>query len=679
MFNINGKTKEFKILISGDGSVGRKTFICRFLMDYFYEEYIEDFYLANREPLKRLFEYNEKIYYVECDIEYYSFFSEEYREQHYKSCDGLLLLYSITNRSSFRKLQSYIKTFCELKEIEEDKCPLVIVGTKSDLEDERQVTTEEGKNFSNSLCVPFFECSSKIRINVEESIQALIGEWLRINFGITSEENTDNWFKKRIRTQKMKLPKEIPQPQYNVIESNFINNLENLLINQKNVDLKIIFKNNEEIKVHQFMLAARSKIFEKIFEFINKHKFFNQNNDQFFLEKEEGKLKKENENEKNENEKEKEKENEKEEKEKENNMNKLVKFCNKFKIKILNKNATNNLIPNNENYELNSNNEDNNIKLQLCIDFQKELFYPLIKYWYCCKINFNKFIDNDKLYQPFINVLDIFKVQNLKELLELKKINSQKTNDNNNNKNNKNINNKNNDNSKEKISKLINLEKEILNNNIRKMLETKKFTDFIIKIPHKEKNYVESFYIHQALLIERSPYFSHLISSKLLEHKRKTLNFDFFNYDSFLIALMYIYCDKLIVSDLNIAKKENNKKLILQCNQILLDLLIVSDYLQIPRLKSLCGMKIIEKLDLELIPDCLIYADKIDFCELIEYCCWKLGRNFFKFKKSKKYKKLSNDLKNKIKDYQWPPEDYLKHNKSLKVKLAKKMNVYGKK
>ncbi|KAJ6245153.1 ras-like protein [Anaeramoeba flamelloides] len=614
--------------------------------------------------MKKNVEFNEESFIVEFEFENELIYSEQLREELYKSCDCFLLLYSTTSLTSFRNLQSYINKLCDLKEIDNDELPLVILGNKSDLEDERQVTTEQGENFSTSLGVPFFECSSKIRINIEESIHALIGEWLRIEYGITSEENTENWFKKRIRTPKMKLPKEIPKPQYNIIESTFINNLENLFMNEKNADLKIIFKNNEEINVHQFMLAARSKIFEKIFEFINKHKFFNQNNDQFFLKKEEAKLKKENENEI------KEKEKEKEEKEKENNMNKLVKFCNKFKITILNNNTTNNLILNKEKYEPNSNNEDNNIKLQLYIDFQKELFYPLIKYWYCCKIEFEKFIENDKLYQPFINLLDIFKVQNLKELLELKKRISQQE-------KNKNI--ILNNNAKEKNSNLIHFEKDILNNNIQKMFETNKFTDFIIKIPNKERKYVESFYVHQALLIERSPYFSHLISSKLLENNIKSLNFDFLNYDSFLIALIYIYSDKLIVTDLNIAKKENNKKLILQCNQILLDLLVISDYLQIPRLKSLCGMKIIEQLDLQLIPDCLIYAEKMDLDELIEYCCWQLGRNFFKFKKSKKYKQLSNDMKNKIKDYQWPPEDYLKHNKSLKVKLAKKMNVYGEK
>ena len=59
---------------------------------------------------------------------------------------------------------------------DEDKVPMVVVGNKSDLEEERQVTTAEGQDLSKSFGCPFFETSAKTRVNVEESFYQLVRE-----------------------------------------------------------------------------------------------------------------------------------------------------------------------------------------------------------------------------------------------------------------------------------------------------------------------------------------------------------------------------------------------------------------------------------------------------------------------------------------------------------------------
>ena len=71
-----------------------------------------------------------------------------------------------------------------MNEIEEKKCnenvPIVLVGNKIDLKDEREVSYEEGDNFAKKFNLKFFECSAKEGINVNEAFQYLINTVVEI-------------------------------------------------------------------------------------------------------------------------------------------------------------------------------------------------------------------------------------------------------------------------------------------------------------------------------------------------------------------------------------------------------------------------------------------------------------------------------------------------------------------
>ena len=51
---------------------------------------------------------------------------------------------------------------------------MILVGNKNDLEEERQVTTEEGKAFADKKGMEFIEVLSKTRDRVDEMVKALI-------------------------------------------------------------------------------------------------------------------------------------------------------------------------------------------------------------------------------------------------------------------------------------------------------------------------------------------------------------------------------------------------------------------------------------------------------------------------------------------------------------------------
>lgn len=100
---------------------------------------------------------------------------EEYsamREQYMRTGEGFLLVYSVTSKTSFEELMTYYQQILRVKDT--DYVPAFVVGNKSDLEDERQVSYEEGQNLAKQFNAPFLETSAKQNVNVEESFYGLV-------------------------------------------------------------------------------------------------------------------------------------------------------------------------------------------------------------------------------------------------------------------------------------------------------------------------------------------------------------------------------------------------------------------------------------------------------------------------------------------------------------------------
>ena len=101
---------------------------------------------------------------------------ERYRSIAYnmiKNADGILLIYDITRKETFDNVSNWIEN---IRENKKKNFPIILIGNKSDLENERQVTKGEGDAKSKELGLLFFETSNKDGINIEETTIELINK-----------------------------------------------------------------------------------------------------------------------------------------------------------------------------------------------------------------------------------------------------------------------------------------------------------------------------------------------------------------------------------------------------------------------------------------------------------------------------------------------------------------------
>ena len=152
----------FKYIIIGDSAVGKSNILLRYIHDKFNEEFQST--IGVEFGAKNL-KIEDKIYRIQIwDTAGQETFRSITRA-YYKNSVCACVVYDITNRNSFQNVKSWIE---DCKKQSPKTVYMVLVGNKVDLEDKREVTSEEGSLYAQKNGMLFFETSAKKGKNIEE-------------------------------------------------------------------------------------------------------------------------------------------------------------------------------------------------------------------------------------------------------------------------------------------------------------------------------------------------------------------------------------------------------------------------------------------------------------------------------------------------------------------------------
>ena len=166
--------KQFKLSLLGEGAVGKTSLKATYISGEFTDKYIStlgvDF--ANHEVKINGQKVNVSIWDVAGQQTYKSI-----RESFYQGSRGGLLIYDVTRKETFEKLDNqWVYHFWETLG---EKVPCIIIANKIDLIEQRKVDKEEGESFARRLSeesgftVPYIETSAKEGTNVNEAFEIL--------------------------------------------------------------------------------------------------------------------------------------------------------------------------------------------------------------------------------------------------------------------------------------------------------------------------------------------------------------------------------------------------------------------------------------------------------------------------------------------------------------------------
>jgi len=92
---------------------------------------------------------------------------------YYRGANGIIIVYDVTNRESFHNVQLWLK---EIDRYASEGVCKLLVGNKSDMITKKQVEFQTGKEFADSLGIPFLETSAKNSTNVENAFITMASE-----------------------------------------------------------------------------------------------------------------------------------------------------------------------------------------------------------------------------------------------------------------------------------------------------------------------------------------------------------------------------------------------------------------------------------------------------------------------------------------------------------------------
>ena len=158
-----------KILTLGDTMVGKSSIVLRFSDNKFDDNIFSTIGIDFKTKFMKVGETSVKVLIWDtAGQEKFQNIAKNY----YKGANGVLLVYDISSRKSFQRVDFWLKELKDNNRIED--LFICLVGNKIDLEDKRTISTEEGKKYADNNNIHFFEVSAKISKGIEDLFNKVI-------------------------------------------------------------------------------------------------------------------------------------------------------------------------------------------------------------------------------------------------------------------------------------------------------------------------------------------------------------------------------------------------------------------------------------------------------------------------------------------------------------------------
>ena len=160
----------FKVVLVGDSFVGKTNIMSRYLKNEFHEDSkatvgvefgSKQFTIDGHSVKAQIWD--------TAGQERYKAITSAY----YKGAKGAFIVYDITRKNSFESVERWVS---EVISVADKKITIVLIGNKSDLEDQRQVTKEEAQDKANKLEIAFMETSAFSGDNLDKAFEMMMNE-----------------------------------------------------------------------------------------------------------------------------------------------------------------------------------------------------------------------------------------------------------------------------------------------------------------------------------------------------------------------------------------------------------------------------------------------------------------------------------------------------------------------
>jgi small GTP-binding protein len=177
----------YKIILLGDGGVGKSSMIQRYVYDKFSIHTTPTIGVANTTKVVSVD--GEKILLNIWDTAG----QEKYRSMlnsSFRGCRAAIMVYDITNEVTFRNLDYW---FEQIRTIGGENVKYLLIGNKADLESSRKVTQKAGMDMARNRNMLFMETSCVSNYNVERAFQEIAEGLYRTQTGhIASKDEEGN-------------------------------------------------------------------------------------------------------------------------------------------------------------------------------------------------------------------------------------------------------------------------------------------------------------------------------------------------------------------------------------------------------------------------------------------------------------------------------------------------------